>query len=65
MITNKLVHFERNPTSKPLMLFGDLVPAHEVVMSNCLSRYTRFYKAIEKLLFPESAIEAITDFRKV
>ena len=47
------------------MFLSDLFSAHEVAMSNCFGRYASFYKAVEKFLFPESAIEAITDFRKV
>ena len=42
-----------------------LLPAYEVAMSDFLGRYTSFYKAVEKFFFPESPIEAITNFRKV
>ena len=41
-----------------------MVPAYEVAMSDCLGRYTSFYKTVEKFFFPESPIEAITDLTK-
>jgi hypothetical protein len=47
------------------MHMNSLLPAYEVVMSDCLIRFTGFYKATEKSSFQESLIEAITNFRKV
>ena len=47
------------------MFMKTLFPAYEVAMSDCLGRYTSFYKAVEKLFFPESPIETITNFRKI
>jgi len=47
------------------MVVDDLSAAYDVVMSNHLGGYASFYQAVKEFFFPESPIEAITDFRKI